>query len=480
MAARTLPLFGSPTFNSGWKAMGVWRTWPASQVSSKPTPIVLSVDPQVSGQTYTITARYRKQSGSYKFTGRWIIINDAIDGAHGCFLANDGSNLFLYKDLGNPFDLTGPAVLGTQNGFPLQNGQCKITRGTGTTSGDDFILSITAEFAAGFTGRKVVYGGAQQCQFDASMNCLTYQSSTWQPVGMLTFKTGGLVKISNSDVSNVQTLQARIWEPSSASGVLADGTRVWATSWNGYPRAPYPGPASTGAFVAVQVGDAFGGANWGGTTYSLPTVGGLVLHDVNLAFDNVTKRFVYVGLAVPSGGGGGDVYFGYSLGPNFSSWPAPVKVNTIDKLDYPSVAIQDGTPGQHRIVVGAFRALSGDNRFYTALSTNGGASFEPMQPLNPTPVSGVDKGPLSRVIWAGPSSSGSTPGPSRFHVFVPWNLSSSNQPRGIERWESTTGDGFTYGGLVIEFPDDAPDSGTASTYPDGTGALQEAQVFLAP
>ncbi|MEZ5354547.1 MAG: hypothetical protein R2762_18095 [Bryobacteraceae bacterium] len=440
MAARSKAFGSYPAFSSGWQAMGTWRTWPASSIGSKPMPTGLYVTSgNPSSPNQLISARFRK-TNDFSFAGRWLLINADLDGNHACYIANpNDTDVYLVADLGPLAGVTGPANLGTGAGFPLQNSQCKINAGSRTASGNDYTLSLSIEFAKGFAGRRLAFSGV----VDSSGG-----NSGWQPLLSLPLKAPQIDLISNTELSPNSNTHGNVWEPSTASGVLNDGTRVWATSWHAF--GPDPNPPFNGAYVRVQSADAFGGANWGPSIYELPKVNTWPLSDVFLEFDATNQRFVYVGLSNT-----GDVYFGRSSLFPFSDWStAPVKVNgALAGLDYPSLAIRTSGNGQQpTILVGAhLGSVLPDpviEKFYTARSTDGGLNFGGMTQVATAGGSGARKGPLSRLIWAG-----------NFHVFVPV-IDDANRLWAIERWESSNdGISFTYNGQpIVSFPDEKPEN----------------------
>jgi uncharacterized repeat protein (TIGR01451 family) len=169
--------------NTGWGAYATWN--PPVTTPSGPAAISVYPSPDLN---YTSSNGYRP---SYVFTfndtNGWldiavadILINDALDGRHACYLAfvpsGAGSgSLYLVDDAGDaggPFQ--GMVLPGAGS---IRNSQCAIlgTDASVTTQGNTLQLTLPISFLQGFTGGHVVYLSARN----------TTQNSGWQPLGAI-------------------------------------------------------------------------------------------------------------------------------------------------------------------------------------------------------------------------------------------------------------------------------------------------------
>jgi hypothetical protein len=131
-----------------------------------------------SGFSQTFTLAFTDKRGWQDLTVVDVLINDALDGRHACYLAfvpagaNSGS-LFLVDDAG---DAGGPYSGMVLPGYgSVENSQCGVS-GAGASvgaAGDNLTLILPVTFKAGFAGRKVVYLAA----LSGTAN------SGWQPLG---------------------------------------------------------------------------------------------------------------------------------------------------------------------------------------------------------------------------------------------------------------------------------------------------------
>ncbi|HYW47743.1 MAG TPA: VCBS repeat-containing protein [Bryobacteraceae bacterium] len=116
-----------------------------------------------SSQNFTFT--FSDSSGYQNLSVVDVLINNALDGRHACYVAvvlsgaNSGS-VFLIDDAG---DAGGPYQgLVLPGSGSISNGQCTIN-GTGSGvngSGNNLTLTLSITFSAGFSGNKVVYTSA--------------------------------------------------------------------------------------------------------------------------------------------------------------------------------------------------------------------------------------------------------------------------------------------------------------------------------
>lgn len=135
-----------------------------------------------SGQLYTFN--FSDSNGFADITVINILLNSAIDGRQGCFLAFVPSSattgsVFLVDDAG---DAGGPFAGGLtlpSNGT-ASNSRCTIN-GTGsslTATGNTLTLKLSMSFTPLFNGNQVF--------FLAARNDAAHENSDWQPVGSVT------------------------------------------------------------------------------------------------------------------------------------------------------------------------------------------------------------------------------------------------------------------------------------------------------
>jgi len=161
--------------NSGWQALGTWGIMgPASA-----GPSVGGVNPPQSGsaaQTYTFT--FTDTNGWQDIAVANVLINTAIDGRTGCYVAMvpsgpSGGSVFLVDDAGDAGDPYAGIVL-PGNGT-ASNSQCTIGGPGSFLSGSGNTLAVTLPiaFSVNFTGDRVFFLAARS-------NAL---NSGWQAVG---------------------------------------------------------------------------------------------------------------------------------------------------------------------------------------------------------------------------------------------------------------------------------------------------------
>ena len=201
--------------------VGQFKNMPAITLNVTGGPSVVSLTPPSgSGSTQSLTLQFSHQSGYSTLGVLNLLINTALDGRHGCYLAyvQQSNTLYLVNDGG---DAGGPyAGAVTLNGSgSVRNSQCTVF-GSGSSvagSGNSLTLTLNMSFTSSFGGNKVVYVAAG----DTAQN-----NSGWQTMGVLsvpplpaTFPrpvsvTPSYASASNStlgfsfqDVSSAQNLQ---------------------------------------------------------------------------------------------------------------------------------------------------------------------------------------------------------------------------------------------------------------------------------
>jgi len=162
------------TGSSGWQVQGTWNV-PGSPGNG----------PAVSGMSPARTSSLGPTAYTFSFadTKGWqdisvanILINGAIDGRHGCYLAlvPASSSVLLVDDAG---DAGGPySGMVLPGSGSVSNGQCTIS-GTGssvTGTGNTLTLSLAITFSQSFAGEQIFYLSARNN---------SGQNSGWQAVG---------------------------------------------------------------------------------------------------------------------------------------------------------------------------------------------------------------------------------------------------------------------------------------------------------
>ncbi|MEZ5351932.1 MAG: hypothetical protein R2762_04795 [Bryobacteraceae bacterium] len=162
--------------NSGWVAKGVWNI-PGAPATS---PSVVSLSPQrVVGAGVTLTAVLSDTDGFADLNIINILINNAIDGRVGCYLAfvRPTGQLLLVNDAGEaggPF-AGGMTIPGSGS---VSNSQCTIN-GAGSSvsgSGNNLTLTLNFSFSSGFSGDRIVFVAPR----DVAEN-----NPGWQPMGTI-------------------------------------------------------------------------------------------------------------------------------------------------------------------------------------------------------------------------------------------------------------------------------------------------------
>jgi hypothetical protein len=145
--------------NSGWHTLGVWRVPSATPQF----PAIVSLAPNTGGGSgFSFLITYQDSAAATNSTAAQLLINDALDGRHACYVGYDRANnrLYLVNDAGNA--LLPPVVPNSSTGT-TENSQCRINgyytfvRATGI----DLALTVNISFKSGFSGRKILYGGVQ-------------------------------------------------------------------------------------------------------------------------------------------------------------------------------------------------------------------------------------------------------------------------------------------------------------------------------
>ena len=148
-------------------------------VGSIAVPTVVSLQPPVSsGTSQPLAFQFSHPSGYASLSVMNVLINTALDGRHGCYLAYSMSanTLYLINDAG---DAGGPYAgsLVMNGSGSVSNSQCTIS-GAGSLvvgSGNTLTITLNMAFSSAFGGNKVIYAAAR----DASGG-----NTGWQTMGV--------------------------------------------------------------------------------------------------------------------------------------------------------------------------------------------------------------------------------------------------------------------------------------------------------
>jgi streptogramin lyase len=140
-----------------------------------------SVEPASGGGlTQTLTFRFTDAAGPSDIGVADVLINNALDGQHACYLAYVTSSNTLYL-VDNNGDAEGPfagSLVLDGGGGSIQNSQCQIhSAGSAATStATTLVLTLNVTFEAAFAGNQIVHLATQSSETD--------YSSGWQRVGV--------------------------------------------------------------------------------------------------------------------------------------------------------------------------------------------------------------------------------------------------------------------------------------------------------
>ena len=142
-------------------------------------PNVISLLPMAStGSSQTLTLQFASLAGAANLSVVNVLMNSALDGRRGCYIAYAQQNNTLYLvndngDAGGPY--AGSFVMNGSGG--AVNSQCTVI-GSGSSvvmNGTTLTLTLNLSFSMGFNGNRVVYAAAR----DIASN-----NSGWQTVGV--------------------------------------------------------------------------------------------------------------------------------------------------------------------------------------------------------------------------------------------------------------------------------------------------------
>ena len=163
--------------NSGWQALGTWQVPGAAAgvitaVSASPSRGVGSA---ATNYTFTIT----DSKGAADIGIINVLVNDFIDGRHGCYLAYIAQSRLLVLvddagDAGGPF--AGSLTLGDSGS--ISNGQCTVGLVSAPASGSTLSLTLNIAYKVPFIGNRIM--------FVAARDPVGGNNTDWQALGTWT------------------------------------------------------------------------------------------------------------------------------------------------------------------------------------------------------------------------------------------------------------------------------------------------------
>jgi hypothetical protein len=162
--------------NSGWYPLGVLR---APGGTATTTTAVVSANPSratgFAATTYTFS--FSDTKGFADLGVENILVNSALDGRHGCYLAfsRPGNVMYLVND-------NGDALLPAQSmatAGSISNSQCSVTwtGGAVSESGNNLSLTLNITFSASFAGNRIIYTAARDV--NEANNTDWHAMATW-------------------------------------------------------------------------------------------------------------------------------------------------------------------------------------------------------------------------------------------------------------------------------------------------------------
>jgi hypothetical protein len=160
--------------NSGWQPLGVW------QVPGSPAGVITAAGlspAHGSGLAQTFTATFTDTKGTFDIGVVNLLINNFIDGRHGCYLAYVAqSNLLVLVndagDAGGPF--SGSLSLGDTGN--IRNTQCTVGLLSASSVGNSLTLTLNITLTSPSSGNQILFVAARD---------LTGGNNTdWQALGI--------------------------------------------------------------------------------------------------------------------------------------------------------------------------------------------------------------------------------------------------------------------------------------------------------
>ena len=159
--------------NSGWQTIGVHGVPPLPATFPNPIGMIPSSGSSLSS---AIAFSYQDQTDATNLQTVWALINTAIDGRNGCYVAyyRPGNQLYLYPDNGDGSQATSIVLTGNNT---IGNSQCTISAQGSNVQvvGNTLTVTLPVAFKAAFAGFKGVWQAAQTLG--------GAQTSPWQALG---------------------------------------------------------------------------------------------------------------------------------------------------------------------------------------------------------------------------------------------------------------------------------------------------------
>ncbi len=145
--------------NSGWQALGVWQI--PGAVSSISISVATAVPARGAGRTQTMEINVTASNGWQDLGVVNVLVNDALDGRQGCFLAYARSINVLYL-VNDPGDALLPGLVMNGSGS-VSNSQCTINgvSSSAVGSGNNLRLILNITYNQAFNGNRVVFAAAR-------------------------------------------------------------------------------------------------------------------------------------------------------------------------------------------------------------------------------------------------------------------------------------------------------------------------------
>jgi len=152
------------TLNTGWQALSVWQT-PSSAAGISVAGLSPARVAASAGTNKQLVFTFTDAKGTGDFGVVNVLVNDALDGRHACYLAYAVQSGALYLvddqgDAGGPF--AGSMTLNGGTGG-VQNSQCSVTAAGSSAmlSANTLTLTLNMTFTGLFLGNHVVYAAAR-------------------------------------------------------------------------------------------------------------------------------------------------------------------------------------------------------------------------------------------------------------------------------------------------------------------------------
>jgi hypothetical protein len=174
-----------------------------------PIPVLLPLAAAGGGATQTFTFQFSDPGGWQNLSVANVLINSALDGRHGCYIAYvvPAATLVLVDDAGDDGGPFAGSVAATSSSA-VQNNQCAVSLASPPVgAGNTLTLTLKVTFSASFGGNKITYVAARNS---------TGFNSDWQALGV--WQVPASASAGNISVTGVSP--ARITSTSGASQTI--------------------------------------------------------------------------------------------------------------------------------------------------------------------------------------------------------------------------------------------------------------------